>query len=99
MRSPVLRRWFLQSVISNPKKGREDASNYRPESSQSLHRHTAFSNGELGYSKVFSQARSLHDQDRSQGRILFGSYSPSESEILEIPVALKHSSSVVFRSI
>ena len=84
MRSPVLRRRFLQSVICNPKKGRKHASNYRPESSKSLHRHTAFSNGELGYNKVSSQARSLHDQDRSQGRILFGSYSPSESEIPEI---------------
>ena len=95
MRSSVLRRRFLQSVICNPKKGRKHASNYRPESSKSLHRHTAFSNGELGYSKVSSQARSLHDQDRSQGRILFGSYSPSESEIPEIPVA-KQSIPVLF---
>ena len=98
MRSPVLRRRFLQSVICNPKKGRKHASNYRPESSKSLHRHTAFSNGELGYSKVSSQARSLHDQDRSQGRILFGSYSPSESEIPEIPVA-KQSIPVLFSSV
>ena len=63
-----------------------------------LSRHTAFSNGELGYSKVSSQARSLHDQDRSQGRILFGTYSPSESEIPEIPVA-KQSIQVLFSSI
>ena len=98
MRSPVLRRRFLQSVICNPKKGRKHASSYRPESSKSLHRHTAFSNGELGYSKVSSQARSLHDQDRSQGRILFGSYSPSESEIPEIPVA-KQSIPVLFSSV
>ena len=98
MRSPVLRRRFLQSVICNPKKGRKHASSYRPESSKSLHRHTAFSNGELGYSKVSFQARSLHDQDRSQGRILFGSYSPSESEIPEIPVA-KQSIPVLFSSV
>ena len=98
MRSPVLRRRFLQSVICNPKKGRKHASSYRPESSKSLHRHTAFSNGELGYSKVSSQARSLHDQDRSQGRILFGSYLPSESEIPEIPVG-KQSIPVLFSSV
>ena len=54
----------------------------RPESSKSLHRHTTFSNGELSYSKVSSQARSLHDQDRSQGHILFGSYSPSSQKFL-----------------
>ena len=41
---------------------------------------------------------SLHDQDRSQGRILFGSYSPSESEIPEIPVA-KQSIPVLFYSV
>ena len=71
--------------ICNPNKGRKHASNNRPESSKSLHRHTAFSNGEFGYSKVSSQARSLHDQDRSQGRILFGSYSPSVAK-QSIPV-------------
>ena len=85
MRCPILRRRFLQSVICNPKKGRKHASNYRPESSKSLHRHTAFSNGEFGYNKVSSQTRSLHDQDRSQGRILFGSYSPSVAK-QSIPV-------------
>ena len=98
MRSPVLRRRFLQSVICNPKKGRNHASNYRPESSKSLHRHTAFSNGELGYSKISCPTKSLHDQDRSQGRILFGSYSPSESEIPEIPVE-KQSIPVLFSSV
>ena len=100
MQSPVLRRRFLQSVICNPKKGRKHTSNYRPKSSKSLHRHTAFSNGELGYSKVSSQARSLHDQDRSQGRILFGSYSPSESKnSWDSCGKTKHSSSVLFRSV